>query len=206
MKPARRHKMPQVKLNKSSLSLEQKNLKNYKQFLPSLDLKRQKLLIEKNKADHDLQSAQHHLKQLEARLGANYPMAAVAELNLDNLLTIESVLIEHQNIVGVTVPILKEIKFNRLPYAYFNTPHWLDSFREDLITVIQLKISLQLGNEQVDALNRALQVVTQRKNLFEKVLIPRSSSRIRTIQIFLSDNERAAVVRSKIAKKKRQVE
>lgn len=42
--------------------------------------------------------------------------------------------------------------------------------------------------------------VTQRVNLFEKVLIPKAEENIRRITIFLSDQERAAVVRSKIAK------
>jgi V/A-type H+-transporting ATPase subunit D len=39
-------------------------------------------------------------------------------------------------------------------------------------------------------------------NLFEKVLIPKAEQNIRKIVIFLSDQERAAVVRSKIAKNK----
>ncbi|WP_244940939.1 hypothetical protein [Legionella sainthelensi] len=43
--------MSQIKLNKASLSLEQKNLKNYQRFLPSLELKRKKLLSEPNRVD-----------------------------------------------------------------------------------------------------------------------------------------------------------
>jgi V/A-type H+-transporting ATPase subunit D len=45
--------------------------------------------------------------------------------------------------------------------------------------------------------------VSQRVNLFEKVLIPDAKGDIARIQIFLSDVERAAVVTSKIAKAKR---
>lgn len=50
----KRNRMPimsQIKLNKASLSLEQKNLKNYQRFLPSLELKRKKLLSEPNRVD-----------------------------------------------------------------------------------------------------------------------------------------------------------
>lgn len=43
--------MAQIKLNKASLSLEQKNLKNYQRFLPSLELKRKKLLSERGRVD-----------------------------------------------------------------------------------------------------------------------------------------------------------
>jgi V/A-type H+-transporting ATPase subunit D len=41
-------------------------------------------------------------------------------------------------------------------------------------------------------------------NLFEKVLVPRTRNNIRRIRIYLSDSERAAVVRAKIAKRKQQ--
>ena len=49
----------------------------------------------------------------------------------------------------------------------------------------------------------AVRRVSQRVNLFEKVLIPNARRDIARIQIFLSDVERAAVVTSKIAKAKR---
>jgi V/A-type H+-transporting ATPase subunit D len=49
----------------------------------------------------------------------------------------------------------------------------------------------------------AVRRVTQRVNLFEKVLIPRARHDIARIRIFLSDLERSAVVTSKIAKAKR---
>ena len=42
--------------------------------------------------------------------------------------------------------------------------------------------------------------MTQRTNLFEKILIPRARENIRKIQIHLADADRAAVVRSKITK------
>ena len=45
---------------------------------------------------------------------------------------------------------------------------------------------------------------TQRVNLFEKVKIPECMENIRKIQIYLGDATTAAVVRSKIAKRKMQ--
>jgi V/A-type H+/Na+-transporting ATPase subunit D len=49
----------------------------------------------------------------------------------------------------------------------------------------------------------AVRHITQRVNLFDKVLIPNAKRDIARIQIFLSDVARAAVVTSKIAKGKR---
>jgi V/A-type H+/Na+-transporting ATPase subunit D len=60
--------------------------------------------------------------------------------------------------------------------------------------------------ERVARMQGAVRRVTQRVNLFEKVLIPNAKQNIARIQIFLSDVERAAVVTSKIAKGKRALE
>lgn len=196
--------MPQVKLNKSSLSREQKNLRNYKQFLPSLDLKRQKLLIEKNKGKTEFEKANLELSELEQKIGAKYPMAA-GDFNFDDLLKIDAVEINKENIVGVVVPVFSSIKFNITDYTYFNTPHWLDGFIQDVMKIIEMRLRTKVAGEKLQSLEKALQIVTQRKNLFEKVLIPKTQKNIRYIQIFLSDHERAGVVSSKIAKRKRQI-
>jgi V/A-type H+/Na+-transporting ATPase subunit D len=66
----------------------------------------------------------------------------------------------------------------------------------------ELRVHLQVRQERVERLDYAARRLTQRVNLFEKVLIPRAIESIRRIVIFLSDQERAAVVRSKIAKQK----
>jgi len=45
-----------------------------------------------------------------------------------------------------------------------------------------------------------LRITTQRVNLFEKVKIPETRENIRSIRIYLGDEQTAAVVRGKIAK------
>ena len=57
--------------------------------------------------------------------------------------------------------------------------------------------------ERIKRLDHAIRRTTQRLNLFDKVLIPRAKENIKRIKIYLSDMETAAVVRSKIAKRKR---
>jgi V/A-type H+-transporting ATPase subunit D len=54
--------------------------------------------------------------------------------------------------------------------------------------------------EQVRRLEQELRITTQRVNLFEKVKIPETRGNIRTIRIYLGDEQTAAVVRGKIAK------
>ena len=43
--------MARVSLSKASMSREQRQLKSYRQFLPSLDLKRRQLIAERAKAN-----------------------------------------------------------------------------------------------------------------------------------------------------------
>jgi V/A-type H+/Na+-transporting ATPase subunit D len=58
----------------------------------------------------------------------------------------------------------------------------------------------------VTLLDAAVTKVAQRVNLFDKVLVPRANANIRRIDIALGDLERAAVVNSKIAKRKKEGE
>jgi V/A-type H+-transporting ATPase subunit D len=53
---------------------------------------------------------------------------------------------------------------------------------------------------QHSRLRDELRTTSQRVNLFEKVKIPETGENIRTIQIYLGDEQTAAVVRGKIAK------
>jgi V/A-type H+-transporting ATPase subunit D len=56
--------------------------------------------------------------------------------------------------------------------------------------------------KQIELLSRELRITSQRVNLFEKVKIPQTKENIRKIGIYLGDQQTAAVVRGKIAKKK----
>lgn len=199
-----KHIMSQLKLNKSSLSIEQKNLKNYQKYLPSLELKRRKLLSVKSgteSAYHDIKKTEQELKN---RVLYHLPMVSEHLNDFGSLLEIDEIDIQYENVVGTMLPNFRTIHFKVNEYSFFNTPHWIEPLIEILKQQIETELRLRVLEYRLRTLNQAIQTVTQRKNLFEKVLIPRSLTHIRMIQIFLSDNERAAVVRSKIAKKKRQ--
>lgn len=198
--------MAQVSLNKSSLSKEQTNLKNYRHFLPSLDLKRRKLLAEKNKAQKELTELNAKKAHLENYLAKTFPMLAISEVNLNDIVQIKDMVVDTENIVGVKLPRITQINFTIKEYVLFNSPFWIDHLLQELKALLEIKSQLHIAEQRIQLLDKAVQVVTQRNNLFEKVLIPRTKETIRTIQIFLADNERASIVRSKIAKKKRQLQ
>ena len=81
-------------------------------------------------------------------------------------------------------------------------PLWVDRAIEEIKKILALNSEISILNEQANLLSEELRITTQRVNLFEKVKIPESRENIRVIQIFLGDQQTAAVVRGKISKNK----
>ena len=194
--------MAKLAINKSSLKHQRDQLVRFERFLPSLDLKRQQLLTELKKAQRDLVEAQQKLDELTQSLtGLMEPLGAY-EIDLTGLVTIDSVVIDEENIVGARLPIAREVKFKAADYSTLAKPFWVDFLVQYLQRMCTLRVHLQVRRERVARLNQQVRRITQRVNLFEKVLIPRAKKNIKRIQIGIGEQERSAVVRSKIAKKK----
>jgi V/A-type H+/Na+-transporting ATPase subunit D len=195
--------MARLTLSKSSLSMQSRQLKTFERFLPSLDLKRRQLIAERAKAVQAIVETERSIDMLREQLKTAIPMASNQEVNVDGLVSVASVQIDTINIMGVRLPQLGQIKLKRRPYSLLAKPAWVDSLAELLAKKLQLKLQIQVDQRRLVLLDEAVKTVTQRVNLFDKVLIPRTRENIRKIRIFLADAERAAVVRAKIAKGKR---
>ena len=87
-------------------------------------------------------------------------------------------------------------------YSLLAKPAWVDVLVERLRDVAELRTQVLVEAERVRILEYQEKRVTQRVNLFDKILIPTARRNIQRIQIYLGDAERAAVVRSKLAKAK----
>ncbi len=192
-------------LNKSTLKQQRDQLKTFKKFLPSLDLKRQQLLAALKIARGELAETEATYVQLEAVVANIYPLlgsSTVRTRNLASLIRVREVEIVEENLVGTRLPVAKAVKFEMAEYSRMVMPFWVDLLVENLKNIAEQNLLLQVRRERVKRLELASRRITQRVNLFEKVLIPQAETSIRKIVIFLSDQERAAVVRSKIAKNK----
>lgn len=197
--------MAKLAMNKSSLKKQRDQLKLFQKFLPALDLKKQQLLIEQKKAQQELFEVQKELEELTASLpGLMEPLGA-SSMDLSGLVKIESVIIEEENFVGAKLPIAREVKFGVADYSTFAKPFWVDFLVEYLQEMVTLRIHEQVKKERWERLKVQVRRITQRVNLFEKVLIPTAKENIKAIQLGLGEEERSAVVRSKIAKKKNKV-
>lgn len=195
--------MSKVSLSKSSLSQQMQLLKSYQQFLPSLDLKRKQLMAERARAQAERRSLGERLATARQRVAENLPMLANEELDLTALVRVERLELGRENVMGTWLPTLAALEIAARPYGYLSKPHWLEPLIEALRATARLRVEIDIAERRVALLEAAVRTVTQRVNLFDKVLIPRTRDHIKRIRVALSDAERAAVVRSKIAKRKR---
>jgi len=191
-------------LNKSALQKERDRLRLLQRLLPSLDLKRRQLLLELQRAREALREGQAALERLEAEIGQQLPMLADREIDVDGLVSLKAVRVRQENVVGVRLPVLEDLTFTVLAYSRLAKPHWVDVLVDRLKEAVEFRVKLKVAEKRVEVLDRALKRITQRVNLFDKILIPAAKQNIKKIQVFLSDAERAAVVRAKLAKSRRQ--
>ena len=194
--------MGKLKLSKSALQQERNQLKLYQRTLPSLDLKRRQLTVELAKARREYGEAQQAVDELETTIGQQLPMLANPDVEVAGLVTMTDFDMGEENVVGVRLPILNRIECSVADYSMLAKPAWVDVLVERLKDAAEQRTRVLVAAERVRILEVQEKRVTQRVNLFDKILIPNAKQNIQRIQIFLGDAERAAVVRSKLAKGK----
>jgi V/A-type H+-transporting ATPase subunit D len=195
--------MATISLSKSSLQQQRARLQLFERFLPSLDLKRQQLTAEYKKSMQVLAEAEQGAGKASRSLTGLLPILGSATMKLSGLVRIRRVDIGEEDVLGVRLPALQGVEFDEAAYSLLATPFWIDDLVTCLKDVATYRIRLHVYRERVARMQSAVRRITQRVNLFEKVLIPNAKRNISQIQIFLSDVGRAAVVTSKIAKGKR---
>jgi len=196
--------MARLTLNKSSLTQESRHLKAFQEFLPSLDLKRQQLMAEHSKARKLLADIRKQQEDLKPVIAKELPMLSDEQVDLTDIVKVTGVDLAEENIVGTRLPKLEQVHFKIRDYALLGKPHWVDHLVKQLQSALELQIQVQVAARRLALLDVAVRIISQRVNLFEKVLIPRTRANIKKIKIYLSDTERAAVVQAKIAKAKKK--
>lgn len=192
--------MAKISLTKSGLQKEKEHLKLYAKLLPSLELKHMQLRDEMAKANAEIVKLREEYERKMQEASTKLPMLANEEIELKDLVKISSKTIKEENIVGVKIPTLKEVKFDIHPYSLLAKPPWVDTLVFILKELATLKLKIDFMQKRVEILSRASRKVTQHFNLFDKILIPQAKKSIQKIQIALGDIERSQVVRSKMTK------
>ena len=194
--------MARLPLNKATLMRKKRELATYRQFLPSLELKRKQLLSARNQAESELAALEESERALTARIGRDLPMLSNRRIRLEGLVRVAGVDLGAGNVAGVRLPTLEAVHLETEPYGLLTRPHWVDRAVAHWREALRLRLAIRVQRERLRLIRAALTTVTQRVNLFDKVLIPRTRSEIARIDIALQEAERAGVIRAKVAKRK----
>jgi V/A-type H+-transporting ATPase subunit D len=193
--------MAKIKLSMQELKRQRSALKRYQRYLPTLVLKKLQLQMERNRTRATLEQRS---QEERARKESLDPWIAVLgeDPGTGEILRVEEVVVRQGNVAGVEVPLFEGVRFRESSYDLYTTPLWVDRASETLRPLLTLQAEIMVLAEQLEALERELRTTIQRVNLFEKVKIPEARGNIRAIQVFLGDQQAAAVARGKIAKRK----
>ena len=196
--------MAKIKLTKNELKVQKDSLKMFKRYLPTLMLKKQQLQTEIRTIDVKAKEVRQARVELEKEFDAWIAVFGEQEAFTKDMVTVKNIKKGTGNIAGVTIPIYEGADFSRGDYDLYETPLWVDMAADRMEKALSLDLEAEVLDEQVRLLSQELRTTTQRVNLFEKVKIPEAKANIKKISVYLGDEQTAAVVRSKISKKKLQ--
>lgn len=191
--------MAGIKLTKNELKKQKDALKRFRRYLPTLVLKKQQLQMvirQLEVRERELSGRQDEIK----RAMDSWISVFGEEASLEQYLSVKEIVTDQGNIAGVDIPQFSGISFNETDYDLFEQPLWVDAALEKLKELLTLDSEILVLKEEIRLLGEELRITTQRVNLFEKVKIPQARDNIRKIQIYIGDQQTAAVVRGKIAK------
>lgn len=193
--------MAKLKLTKTELKAQRDALARYRRFLPTLELKKEQLIQEIRRVEHEQETARAEEARLQQQLAAWVQLFA-EDVALADKVRLVRVHTHEGNIAGVPIPVFDRAEFAVAEYDLFSTPLWVDRAVEMVQAVGTLRAQQAVLEQQKTLLAHEMRVTIQRINLFEKVKIPECRDNIRRIQIYLGDQQANAVARGKIAKGK----
>lgn len=195
--------MAEIKLTKNELRNQQTHLAQLEKYLPTLQLKKAMLQAEVHEVRQEIQRLEQVLESKRQQVKAfSGLLTTKTTINPLEAVKIKVVHKHYENVAGVEVPYFEGVDFEEFTYNLFETAPWVDAAIIELRDLAVLRERIRVAYEQRMALENEWREVSIRVNLFEKILIPRAIENIRTIKVFLGDQQLAAVSRAKVAKTK----
>ncbi|MCI0494106.1 V-type ATP synthase subunit D [candidate division KSB1 bacterium] len=193
--------MAKIKYTKNELKKQKDNLKRFTRYLPTLELKKQQLLVEIRQIQNRIEKLTEEFERLEKEI-TRWADVFAEDIDLNEFVQVKEVTTDQENIAGIDIPTYSKVIFVDTEYDLYKTPLWVDKAIAVLKEQIERQAELKITQQQEAILREELRITIQRIKLFEEVKIPEARENIRVIQIFLGDQMTAEVVRGKIAKAK----
>lgn len=194
--------MSKIKFTKGELKRQRDALKRFERYLPILQLKKQQMQLEIQRAHQRLNQKIEKLNNLGNDISEWAGLLEEPGDYVTGWIRPKNIITSGFNIAGVDIPVFERVDFEEAEYDLFLTPLWVDTAIIVLRKFIGLQEEKKVLNKQLEILTKELRITNQRVNLFEKVKIPECVEDIRRIRIYLGDQQASAVGRSKIAKRK----
>lgn len=193
--------MAKIKLTKNELKKQKDELKMFQRYLPTLMLKKQQLQTEIRTIESRIRELQAEKERVDESFKSWIAVFGEKDVFFPGLLRVTELRTSTGNIAGVEIPVFAGADFAVATYDLERTPLWMDTAVDRLRQVLLLDLEVTTLEEQRKRLDKELRTTTQRVNLFEKVKIPEAKGNIKKIRVYLGDQQTAAVVRGKIAKR-----
>lgn len=194
-----------IKKTRPELLKQRRSLAMFKRFLPTLLLKKQQIQMEIQKVRAERAKVRgeidHRIVQIDRWVTLfSEPVPGP----VTRLVRVKEIQRGVRNVAGIELPTLVRVAYEVQPYSLFATPPWVDRGVQFVKDLLELRERIKVLMEQEKVLQQELRKVTQRVNLFEKIMIPRAIENTRVIRIALGEEQVAGVGRAKIAKGKTQ--
>lgn len=193
--------MSKIKLTKGELKKQRDSLKQFRRYLPTLQLKKQQLQTKILEARKFLNERMEVYADKSSKIGEWAGLLGDKQIDLSAWLKPLKVDVTIVNIAGASVPFFDNIHFHAPEYDFYTTPFWTDKALEDIRAMLTLLAEIEVIKKQIEVLEKELRTTTQRVNLFEKIKIPEAKENIRKIGIYLGDQMANAVGIGKVAKR-----
>jgi V/A-type H+-transporting ATPase subunit D len=192
-----------IKKTRPELLRQRRQLSMFQRFLPTLVLKKQQIQSEILKVRAQVAKLDQQLAERIRQIDSWSPLFSESlPGSLPRLVAVKDIQRGIRNVAGIKLPVLSKVEYEVKEFSRLATPPWIDAGLKLLKELMELRETVKVLHEQERLLQQELRKVTQRVNLFEKVMIPSAKENIRLIRIALAEEQTAAVGRSKIAKGK----
>jgi len=185
--------------NKTTIQELQKQLSIRKKALPILKNKETALRLEVKQRQQQLVQAEKEKEEILLHITSH----AGLWIEFPKMLFIENLEVSTEQVIGVKVPNLVNIKFRLADFSWWNYPGWLPAGIAMLEKATTLDMKIDILKSQTERLDDARKKTTQKVNLYEKVQIPEMEQATIKIKRFLEDKENIAKAGQKIMKNRK---
>jgi len=115
--------MAKVKFTKTELKRQRDMLKQFKRFLPTLQLKKQQLQAEVMQVREAVAKVRREEQQFDEQLERWIGLFGTDEVAIiHEKVTVQELVLDSRNIAGLDVPVFDDVKFHVDAYDLFGTP------------------------------------------------------------------------------------